>query len=328
VLVTNHRNIQSQKALEAKVYIIHENDAWVAPLLEALSEQNIPYEQWFISEGLIDLQATPPQGVFYNRMSASSHTRDHRFAIELTGPLIAWLESHGRRVLNNRRATALEVRKFEQYIGLQKHGLQTPRTLAAVGIDNVREAAKKLDQWPLILKPNRGGTGRGVQLFQTPKSLNEHLESNEEYSLDGVTLVQEYIQPAHGVITRLEFIDGSFYYAVDVEVDGSFNLCPADVCQVGDAFCPAPGAETKKNKFRIRKDFSIPEIKACEAFLAESGMEVAAIEFVEDQRGKFFYDVNINTNYNQLAESENDNTLRGMWAIAQLLGQELALLKT
>ena len=31
---------------------------------------------------------TPPQGVFYNRMSASSHTRGHRFAPEFTAVVL------------------------------------------------------------------------------------------------------------------------------------------------------------------------------------------------------------------------------------------------
>jgi hypothetical protein len=31
-------------------------------------------------------------------MSASSHTRDHRYAAELTAAVLAWLERHGRQV--------------------------------------------------------------------------------------------------------------------------------------------------------------------------------------------------------------------------------------
>ena len=40
----------------------------------------LPFEEWFLSEGVLDLAGAPPQGVFYNRMSASSHTRGHRYA--------------------------------------------------------------------------------------------------------------------------------------------------------------------------------------------------------------------------------------------------------
>src|SRR5215471_9886336 len=68
-----------------KIYVIHENDAWVEPLRAAFAEIDAPFEEWFLSEGLLDLPQAPPPGVFYNRMSASSHTRDHRYAAELTG---------------------------------------------------------------------------------------------------------------------------------------------------------------------------------------------------------------------------------------------------
>ena len=67
----------------SKIYVIHENSAWVEPLQAAFRELELPYEEWFLDEGKLDLSAPPPEGVFYNRMSASSHTRDHRFAPEV-----------------------------------------------------------------------------------------------------------------------------------------------------------------------------------------------------------------------------------------------------
>ena len=60
----------------------------------------LPYELWFLDEGHLDLARPPPQGIFYNRMSASSHTRDHRYGPEYTACLLAWLALHERRVVN------------------------------------------------------------------------------------------------------------------------------------------------------------------------------------------------------------------------------------
>ena len=62
------------------IHIIHENDTWLEPLRLALAERGLPHVEWFIDDLVLDLSAPPPNGVFYNRMSASSHTRDHRFA--------------------------------------------------------------------------------------------------------------------------------------------------------------------------------------------------------------------------------------------------------
>ena len=55
-----------------KIFVIHENEAWVEPLRAAFSALDLPYEEWFINEDSLDLSTSPPEGVFYNRMSASS----------------------------------------------------------------------------------------------------------------------------------------------------------------------------------------------------------------------------------------------------------------
>ncbi len=76
----------------SKIYILHENKEWTDHLLRRLEELELPYEEWHLDEGTISLDEEPPQGVFYSRMSASSHTRGHRYAPELTEGVLAWLE--------------------------------------------------------------------------------------------------------------------------------------------------------------------------------------------------------------------------------------------
>ena len=78
------------------IHVIHENAAWLEPLAAALDRQRLPWRDWFLDHGVFDLSRAPPEGVFYNRMSASSHTRDHRYAAELTASVLAWLERYGR----------------------------------------------------------------------------------------------------------------------------------------------------------------------------------------------------------------------------------------
>jgi hypothetical protein len=149
------------------VYVIHENDEWMAPLRAAFDELGIPFQEWFVHEGAISLSGTPPDGIFYNRMSASSHTRSHRYSVELTETLLAWLELHGRRIVNGKHTLQLEVRKFEQYLGLRQAGIPVPKTVAASGASSIIRAARSLGKTPFIVKPNRGGNGLGVQLFRS-----------------------------------------------------------------------------------------------------------------------------------------------------------------
>ena len=307
-----------------KIHVIHENDAWVVPLRAAFDELNLPFEEWHLDEGVLDLSTAPPEGVFYNRMSASSHTRGHRYAPELTAGVLAWLESHGRRVVNDSRALRLEISKIAQYAALRNYGIRTPRTIAAVGKPNIVAAAQRM-QGSFITKHNRAGKGLGVKLFSDVQALQAHVRSDQfEDSVDGITLIQEYIRAPEPFITRVEFVGGEFLYAVRVDTSLGFELCPADVCQIGDAFCPvgeqpAPQAP----RFRILEDFRNPIVEKYQRFIASHGIGVAGIEFIENAAGEIFtYDVNTNTNYNSDAEAEAG--LHGMRAVAKYLGEELS----
>jgi hypothetical protein len=310
----------------SKIYIIHENSEWTVHLTQRLDELGLPYEEWFLDKGTVDLSATPPAGVFYSRMSASSHTRGHRFAPELTEAVLAWLERHERRVFNGSRALRLEVSKVNQYMALNAHGIRTPKTIAAVGKEQIVEAAKQLGAPSFITKHNRAGKGLGVQLFHSIEALQQYLESPAfEDSVDGITLVQEYIQAPEPFITRCEFVGGKFMYAVRVDTSEGFELCPADACQIGDLFCPV-GETATRPKFEIIDGFSDPILEKYEQFLRANDIHIAGIEFIRDQNGTIFtYDVNTNTNYNSEAEARAGKF--GMLEVAKFLGEELKRLQ-
>jgi hypothetical protein len=305
-----------------KVHVIHENDAWVEPLRAAFEALGTPYEEWFLDTGTLDLTRPPPAGVFYNRMSASSHTRGHIYAPEYAAAVIETLERHGRVVVNGRRALQLELSKVAQYQALALHGIPTPATVAVVGRENIPDAAARVG-YPLILKHNRAGKGLGVRLVRSAAGLREALaglaisEDSDAHPRDGIWLVQRYIEAPEPFITRAEFVGGRFLYAVRVDTSEGFQLCPADACQVPEgAACPAvaPGP-----KFRILEGFTHPLIHRMEAFLVANGIGIGAIEFITDREGTTFaYDVNTNTNYNPDAEraAGRRGDATGMGAIA------------
>jgi hypothetical protein len=296
------------------IYVIHENAAWLEPLAAALDRQALPWRDWFLDRGVFDLSRPPPRGVFYNRMSASSHTRDHRYAAELTASVLAWLEQHGRRVVNGSRALDLEISKARQYAALEKAGIRTPATVLVAGKELLVGATRRhFGGGPFILKPNRGGKGLGVRMFNTAGALGDYLDGPDyDPPVDGLHLLQQYVRAPVSLITRAEFVGGRFMYAVEVDTSDGFELCPADVCAVGEP----------RTKFTVIDDID-PVLKhRYEAFLAANDIGVAGIEFITDTDGVVYtYDVNTNTNYNPDAEARARRS--GMDTLARYLGSEL-----
>lgn len=307
----------------SKVYIIHENSEWTTHLTSRLEELQVPYEEWHLDQGLVDLTEAPPEGIFYNRMSASSHTRGHRYAPELTSSVLAWLEHHGRTIFNGSNALRLELSKVLQYTALNAAGIQTPDTIAAVGKEQIIKAAEKLGESSFITKHNRAGKGLGVQLFNSIDGLRNYVDGPTfDEPVDGVTLIQKYIKAPEPFITRCEFINGDFQYAVKVDTSEGFELCPADACQIDDLFCPVGEQPTSSPKFQIIEGFNDPIIEKYEAFLKQNQIKVAGIEFIYSEDGEIYtYDVNTNTNYN--ADAEKAAGQYNMLTLAKVLKEEL-----
>ncbi|MGG0656174.1 ATP-grasp domain-containing protein [Rummeliibacillus pycnus] len=314
----------------SKIYIIHENSEWTDHLTKRLNELNLPYEEWFLDQGNVDLNSAPPEGIFYSRMSASSHTRDHRFAPELSNAVLAWLEFHGRTVFNGTDALKLELSKVNQYLALEKAGIRTPKTTAVVGKEQIIEAAKKLNAPSFITKHNRAGKGLGVQLFNSIEALDSYVNGPlYEEPVDGITLIQQYIKSPESFITRAEFVGTKFVYAVQVDTSNGFELCPADACQINDLFCPVGEQVEDKPKFQIVDNsvLDIEQIESYEEFLKAQNITVAGIEFIKDEDGIVYtYDINTNTNYNSDAEAKAGKY--GMLELAKYLGEALERQKT
>jgi hypothetical protein len=312
----------------SRIHILHENPAWLPPIAGALNRRGLPWTEWFLHGGTFQLAAPPPEGVFYNRMSASSHTRDHRFSAELTAAVLAWLTRWGRRVVNGPGALDLEISKVRQYAALEAAGVATPRTVLVAGREDILAAARThFAGVPVILKPNRGGKGLGVRLFHTEAGLAGYLDGPDyEPPVDGLHLLQEYVRAPRPVITRAEFIGGRFLYAVEVDTSEGFELCPADACAIGDAACPV-GSDSPAHKFTIIEGIDRALCDRLERFLANAGIDVAGIEFIRGEDGRVLaYDVNTNTNYNADAEQRAglaDTGRSGPGALAEYLGAEL-----
>ena len=283
-----------------KIHVLYENPAWIPPLQEALETEGFRVRLVHVNEGSIDPATPPPEGIWINRISPSSHTRGNVHTVELARQLLYWLESHGRRVINGLRAFELEMSKLRQDLVLRRHGIRTPRTVLAVGREHLLEAAATFDG-PFITKHDQGGKGLGIQLFHDPRELEKHLDRAGFDAGPGARMIlQQYIRAPEPFITRVEIVGGRFVFAMRSSTADGFELCPSDVCN------PMPpnredrqiGATALFSRSPITADDPLVQsyIRLCN----EEGIEIAGIEFVEDARGnRYTYDINGTTNYNQ-----------------------------
>lgn len=324
--------------------MLHENPDWYPPFAAAFDAAGVEHEPCLLGDGVLDLDAEPPEGVFWSRLSASAHTRGHVLAKDHGRAALAWLEAWGRRVVNGRRVLELEMSKADQLTALRAAGIEVPRTVAVVGREALLGAASRFAP-PFIVKHNQGGKGLGVRRFDSLDALELYAESAEyEEPVDGIALVQEYVQAAEPFITRVEIVGGEFLYALTADTSrGGFELCPADACAVdakpaadsvtgGSAisgpvistdadddasFCPADGANA--GLFALREGFAHPIVARYLDFARTHGIEVAGFEFIETADGRAVtYDVNTNTNYN--AQVDAASAVSGPDRIAAFLG--------
>lgn len=312
-----------------KAYIIHENEEWLIPLRKALEKFDVQYEEWLLNDMTINIDQSPPKGIFFSRMSASNYTRNHLHSNQSSNIILTWLENHNRRVINGTNVLKIEFSKVLQQLLLKQSGFKTPKTIVAVGINKIKEAASNLNVYPMIIKPNQGGKGFGVKLINTMNELDKMLEDNLiNSSKDDTWLLQEKISTNEEFITRMEFIGGNFIYSLKVFSKNSFELCPADACEVDlDQFCPVDEINDINNSqpsFFIDDDPDKNLAEQLTIFLKKHQIEVAGVEFIRNKDGvPIFYDINTNTNYNLNAEKQSKVNKNGMEEIALFLKSEL-----
>ena len=284
------------------LYIIHENKEWLTDFETYLKNQQIKYTLWFVDDGLdkksIDFSREPPDGIFYNRASCSSHTRGHVYSNVYVRQILYWLTLHKRSIINGLSAFDMETSKTLQYMALLNEGIQTPKTMTATSRDNILSNAIV---FPIMLKDNQGGSGSGVYMIHSREALEKHLEDNNyPISPDSLTLIQDRKESSEKKIYRVEIVNAEHLYTLAVDTTSGYNLCPATTCQMEN--CPIRGS-SKGEKFKIIQDPRIELIEKYKSFSKKYHLDIVAFEYIVDQDGECWtYDINCNTNYNRPAE--------------------------
>jgi glutathione synthase/RimK-type ligase-like ATP-grasp enzyme len=287
------------------IAIYHEHPDWFRPLFAELDRRSVPYERLDAAAHTYDPSETSaPWSLVFNRTSPSAYLRGHGQATFYTLDWLRHLDRIGVPVVNGAQPYTVEISKAMQLDILRELGLPYPRARVINHASMAPRAARGL-RFPVLVKANIGGSGAGITGFDTEESLaRAAADGTIDLGIDNVALVQEQapMQDAH--ITRVEVLGGKFLYAIDVYPDaGSFNLCPADVCQTTDGRELVRGAcavDLAKNGMRVEAAHPPKEIIAqVERIASRIGLDIGGIEYLVDARdGKhYFYDVNALSNF-------------------------------
>ena len=280
------------------IAIYYEHPEWFSPLFAELEERGLPYEKIDACCHTYDPSASVANrfSLFVNRMSPSAYLRGHGNGIFHTQSVVAHLEHNGLRVFNGSKPYALEISKAKQVDLLEFLGLGYPKSRVINHPSVAAKAAERL-RYPIVVKANIGGSGAGIVRFDTEEELLDAISSNSiDLGMDSTALVQEYVPARNGHITRVETLAGKFLYAINIYSTGdSFNLCPADICQL-----PELGQTAPKPNLRIEATTpSDTVIRAVETIALTAGLDAGGIELMVDDRDGtvLYYDINALSNF-------------------------------
>jgi hypothetical protein len=291
--------------LQRPIAIYYEHADWFRPLFQRLDESGVAWKKIDARNHQYDAASTEEEfSLLFNRMSPSAWQRGLGHCIFYTLNYLAHLEAKGVRVVNGFRGFAHEISKAQQLTNLEKLRLPYPKARVINHVSQALGAAEAIG-YPVVIKPNIGGSGAGIEKFSSTEALRGAVDENRLYfGIDSTALVQQAFTPRDGVITRVEVLGGKYLYAIKIHTTGeSFNLCPADICQStkGEELtriaCPADAPRTGMTVEGYEPPIQV--IEEAERIMALAGVEVGGIEYVTDDRTgrQLYYDVNALSNF-------------------------------
>jgi D-ala D-ala ligase C-terminus len=273
--------------------ILYEHPEWFRPLFAELERRGVPSEPIHAARHAFDPDARESRySLVVNRMSPSAWTRGHAGAIFHSLHYLAWLDGIGANVLNGYDAYRLELSKAAQCALFASLGVRHPLTRVVNSKAAVVEAAADL-RFPVLVKPNIGGSGAGIVSFQTQEEL---AAAELAPGLDGTLLVQEQLPAEGDAVVRVEILDGELLYAIRLLLaPGSFNLCPADYCELPGVADGVSGRGLPIERYEP-PDEIVDDVKR---IVSAAGMDLGGVEYLVDARDgePYFYDVNALSNF-------------------------------
>jgi len=175
------------------IAILYEHPVWFKALFAALDRRAIPYVKIHADGHSYAPGDAVPYSLVFNRMSPSAWLRGRGSALFYTLGFLKHVERSGVRVINGSAAFGNELSKAAQLDLLDGLGLPYPKSFVIHDPAEAVGLAKHL-RFPIVVKPNIGGSGAGVKRFDSLDWLDVGAKSGQlDFGIDHTALLQEFI---------------------------------------------------------------------------------------------------------------------------------------
>jgi hypothetical protein len=276
--------------MDKPIAIYYEHPEWFERLFRELERRCVPFVRLALGDHLFDPSVrTLPYSLLVNRVSAFPSAGSHPQIVLYVQQFLAYLESIGARVINGYHSYMVGTSKAVQLGIFERLGLRYPRARVIHHPDQAPVAADGLE-FPVVVKPNVGGSGTGILRFDTPDGLAQAVRVQlVDLGVDHTGLVQEYLRPRDGHIVRVEILDGRLLYSIRMPItEQSFNYCPADGCNVEN---PELGVEPCVPPVAV--------VGAVQRVLELARADLGSVEYLVAARDGevYYYDINPLSNF-------------------------------
>lgn len=287
-----------------KIAFLYEHPNWSNQLIQCFKENGIELKLLNIDELAFDTgQLDVDFDLLINRVNIMPYEQHDSAVVFHTLHFLNWLELTNVQVVNGARAHYTGSSKAVQNGIFAKLGLYFPQAIAIYKVADALTAAEKIG-YPLIVKPNIGGSGRGVVKYNNSDELQRDINNHVlKLGVDRSGLVQEHIE-SDGYIYRVEILGDQLFYAIKQKIIADqFNYCAADGCHVPEVhpeqecefdFCTTD--PTAHIELFVPTDDTVAQVVS---IIHEAKADVGGVEFLLSQKTDYpcFYDFNPYSNF-------------------------------
>ena len=216
-----------------KIAFLYEHPTWSEKLIDCFHNNDINLQLINIDELTFDTDSFDIDfDLLINRVNVMPYEKRDSAIVFHTLHFLNWLELSGVRIINGARTHYIGSSKVVQNGIFSMLNLDTPRAIAIYKNKDALKAAEKIG-FPVIIKPNIGGSGSNIARFNSSVELKLAIDQKLiNLGVDGSGLVQKYIY-SDGYVYRVEILGDELFYSTKQKiVENKFNYCATKGCNI------------------------------------------------------------------------------------------------